>query len=377
MLHDFVAGNRVTLFPDGAESLEEEIDKIAEARQRVWMETYIFEPDAAGLRVLGALRDAASRGVDVILVVDRFGSWRLRDRHVRPLREAGGVAAWFNPFFGLGPHGQKVTPAGLHRDHRKIFIVDDHTAFVGGRNISMDYGHGGDMTFYDVMVEIEGPVVRDLAEIFLETLEDTSEHRRPLFDAIEPAGDTPVRAMQLDLREEVGELDNALTTLVASARHELLFCTPYLIPPRPLLEALCAAASRGVDVRILTAGRSDVPSVKFAGRHLYEDLIQSGARVFEMRSHTLHAKFFVADGRSSIVTSYNADRWGRRYNQEVGVEVLSEKLAEGLSTCFSRGSEVEVTLDTIAGWSRLRRARHALLYGLSRLAAPERSGPDS
>jgi cardiolipin synthase A/B len=370
MPHPFTPGNRVTLLTDGTRTFELALDAIAGAKTRVWLEAYIFEPDEAGKRMLKELTDAASRGVDVILLVDRFGSYKLRDRHVRPLRAAGGVAAWFNPLFGVSSHGRKVSALGVHRDHRKILIVDDGPAFTGGRNVSMDYGGTGDDVFYDVMVAIEGPAVRELGLIFLETLDDTSDHTRELFAAPPPAGDTEVRALQLDLRERVGELDHAVVAMVAAAQGRVLFCTPYFIPPAPLLDALLAAAERGVDVRVLTAGKSDVPAVTLAGRYLYPRLHEAGIRVFEMTSHPLHAKFVVADDQYSIVGSYNFDRWGQRFNQEVAVEVVDFELATRLASCFDRGAQHEVLPEQLHAW---RRAGHAVLYGASQAVAPGRS----
>ncbi len=372
MPRPYVAGNEVTLLADGTKTFERALAAIDDARERVWLETFIFEPDAAGMRVLLHLTRAARRGLDVILIVDRMGSRQLRDKHLREFREAGGHAVWFNTLLGVRKTGRKVTPLGMHRDHRKIFLVDDHTAFVGGRNVSMDYGGRGDDVFYDVMIEIRGPAVREVADVFLETLGDAAHLRRELFPPAEKLGEVDVRVLQLDLREEVSDLDRALLDLIQNAKHELRFCTPYLLPSPSVIEALSDAARRGVDVRVLTAGWSDVPKVKVAGRHLYKTLIEHGVRVFEMTSHPLHAKFYVSDRFCSIVGSYNADRWGQRYNQEVAAQVRSGELADGLRGCFADGAEREVTLDDIKDWSAPRRALQAVLYGMSKVLAPAR-----
>ena len=136
-------GNRLRLLPSGDETFRALLADIDAARTRVWLETYIFVPDAAGQQVLDALVRAARRGCDVILMVDRFGAHKLRDRHVQPLRDAGGHAFWFNPLFGLGREAKKVTPFGFHRDHRKILVVDDAVAYTGGRNVSMEWVGSG------------------------------------------------------------------------------------------------------------------------------------------------------------------------------------------------------------------------------------------
>jgi cardiolipin synthase len=180
------------------------------ARTRVWLETYIFKPDAVGLQLIEALVAAARRGCDVVLLVDRFGAHALRDKHVQPLREAGGHAIWFNPLLALKPNSAKVSLFGAHRDHRKILVVDDAVAYTGGRNVGLEWVGAGPDSFYDVMVRIEGPAARDFASVFLETLHDTCDLDRSLFTAAPAAGDVPVRVLQLDLRERVGQLDHAL-----------------------------------------------------------------------------------------------------------------------------------------------------------------------
>jgi len=339
----------------------------------VWLETYIFVPDEIGLEILQALVDAATRGCDVVLLVDRFGAHKLRDKHVKPLRTAGGVAIWFNPLLALKPNSAKVSVFGAHRDHRKILVVDDDIAYTGGRNVGLEYVGAGPDSFYDVMVRVEGPAARDFAAVFLETLTDTCDVDRQLFDAGAPAGEVSVRVLQLDLRERVGELDHALADLVAGAQERLLLSTPYLMPPAPLLEAALSAARRGVDVRLLTCGRSDVPLVQYAGRRLYPILLEAGIRIWEHERDILHAKFFVADGRRTIIGSYNADRWGQRYNQEVAAEIESRELATGLAECFRRGATVEITKETIEAWPWYVPFFARLLWILSKILAPDAS----
>ncbi len=368
-------GNRCRLLPSGDHSFQALLDAIDGARERVWIETYIFQPDAAGQQVLRALEGAARRGCDVVLMIDRFGSKALKDRHVEGLRAAGGWAFWYNPLLALKPYSNKVTPLGVHRDHRKIFLVDRGPVFCGGRNVSMKFGGPGPEAFFDMMMRVDGPAVRDLAAVFLETLDDTTDLDRTLFDPPPPAGDLTLRVLQLDLRERVGELDHALCELIAGAEREVLYSSPYFIPPGPILEELLATARRGVDVRVLTAGKTDVPPVRWAGRRLYRRLLDAGVRLWEMQGVILHAKYFVADGRCSIVGSYNADRWGQRYNQEVAVLVEGAAVARGLAEHFAEavGRSVRVTEETVAGWPAWRRAGYAAAHALSHVVAPDAS----
>src|SRR5690554_5803784 len=250
------AGNRVRLFTNGDAAHQAIMADIDRARHRVWVEVYIFEPDHTGLETLDALTRAARRGCDVILLIDRFGAKRLRDRHVKALRAAGGAAFWFNPLLSLKPNSKKVTPFGVHRDHRKIVVVDDGIGYTGGQNVSLKWSGPGPNEFFDTMLRVEGPAVRGLGAVFLETLGDTATLWRELPHPA-PAFEDGVRVAvhTLDLREEAGDLDHALVDLIDTAQREVLFCTPYFIPPRRIHQALLDAADRGVDVRVLTAGK--------------------------------------------------------------------------------------------------------------------------
>jgi cardiolipin synthase len=239
--------------------------------------------------------------------------------------------------------------------------------------VGLEYVGQGPDKFYDVMVRIQGPAAHDFARVFLETLDDTYDLARSLFPPAPPVGDVPVRVLQLDLRERVGQLDHSLVDLINGARERLMLSTPYLMPPGPILDAILAAGRRGVDVRLLTCGRSDVPLVQYAGRRLYPLLLDAGVRVWEHERDMLHAKFFVADDERTIIGSYNADRWGQRYNQEVAAEIDSRELADGLAVCFRKGATVEITRQTIDAWPWYVMFLARILWLLSRILAPDAS----
>lgn len=372
--HHASEGNRVRLLTEGDEALELFGEAVERARERVWLETYIFEPDATGQHVLEALTRAARRGCDVVLIIDRFGSKNLWPPHVRALRRAGGTVVWFNPLTGLGHSQRKVTPFALHRDHRKLVVIDDALALCGGRNVSLDYVGGGTDEFFDTVVAVRGPAVQGFAAAFADTLAQASPFRRDAGPLPPPLpGGVRADVLALDASRGVDTLDRALADLVVRAERRVLFVTPYLIPPAVHLAALLEAARRGVAVHVLTAGQSDARHVQWAARHLYPTLLEAGVRLYKLHGDMLHAKFFTADDRVSLVGSYNADRWGQRYNKEIAVRVECETLARRFAECFAdalrRGGEF--TPDDHHG--PLARASQALAYGLSHVLAPDAS----
>ncbi len=360
-------GNRLYLFTDGDEAFESALEAIAGAHERVWLETYIFEPDVVGTMARDGLVEAAERGCSVILLFDQWGSPKIDERFIQPIIKAGGRAVAFNPVFPWQV-GRKLAPA-FHRDHRKILIADD-VGFCGGANVSGDYGGPGPELFFDLTLRIEGPVVQDLAAVFLETLDRVDGNPPPLPER--PADvecGCVAQVLVLNRRHGGRDLDDALKNALDLASERCFVMTPYFVPPTWFTRALIHASLRGVDVRLLTAGRSDVPVARVAGRHLYAKLLAAGTRVFEAQDPILHAKSMTIDGRYSIVGSYNMDVYGSKHNLEVGIATPDPGLAGQLEDEFSRRATTadEMRLDT---WlERPRRVRLAewLLHLLFRL----------
>ncbi|MFQ5569562.1 MAG: phosphatidylserine/phosphatidylglycerophosphate/cardiolipin synthase family protein [Rhodothermales bacterium] len=361
-------GNRLTLYVDGDESFQVAYEAICRAQQRVWLEMYILEPDAVGRMAIDALADAARRGCDVILLFDRFGSPRLRARHAAPIWKAGGRVALYNPFLPWRKMGRKIAPFS-HRDHRKILIVDD-VGFCGGRNISVEYGGPGPERFYDLTVRLEGPCVRDLATVFRDSLYRATRKVPPLPPASPPFPDGIfVDVLELSARTHERDLDRAIYRMIDQTRRHCYISTPYFIPPAWLRHALIKAGHRGVDVRVLTAGASDVPHARTAGRHVYGGLLAGGGRIYEMQHPILHAKYLTIDGRHSIIGSYNVDQYGGKHNLEVGVATRDPSLARMLEAEFFSNLDHSVEI-TPAAWKARPWATRLLqwfLFQLSRI----------
>lgn len=345
-------GNELVLFVDGDDAFEAKLAAIHSATKRVWLEVYIFEPDPLGLKILAALTAAARRGVEVRLLVDALGTQNLKDIHLAPLRAAGGVVAVFNPFRFRSPPG-RVLPF-LLRDHRKILLVDDNHGFCGGMNISVDYAGArhGNGRFRDTHVLLSGPGIRDLTEVFTRSWAHATREELPLW-AIAPAKHEGSHLQILGSDRFVGRrrIQRAMHTAVTRAQRSVLLTTPYFVPPPKLLRALRRTARRGVDVRVLTAGISDVPIAAAAARHLYGSLLEDGVRVFELRKQTLHAKTAVVDGFYAHVGSFNLDPWSFERNLEVCAMTLDEGFAAALGAVFANDllQSEEVTLEA---WQR-------------------------
>ena len=332
------SGNVIRLFTVGDEAFAAAHEAITTATKRVWLETYIFEPDEVGNMVRDALVDAARRGCDVALLFDRWGSPKIGTNYAAPIVEAGGRVVAYNPALPWRKLGRKLAPF-YHRDHRKILVVDD-VGFTGGSNVSMDYGGPGPELFFDMTVRFEGPCVRDLAAVFLDSVLEASGSAPPLPPMPAPIGDVEAQVLALNRRKKQMDLDRALQKVLMEATERCYLMSPYFVPANWFVDLLTTASARGVDVRLLTAGRSDVPLAQIAGQHLYATLLRAGIQVFEMKHPVLHAKCITVDGRYSVVGSYNVDAYGGKHNLEAGLGAFDHDLAAEIESVFHEKTSI-------------------------------------
>ena len=369
-------GNRLRLFTDGDRTFQTLWEDIDRAEERVWMETYIFEPDAVGRRTRRALVDAARRGCDVALIYDSQGSSEVTEGFFRPLREAGGEVAAFNPVYPWHRLRRRLMNP-LHRDHRKILVVDERTAYTGGANISEHYAgeEWGTGRFIDLLLRVEGPAAGRLASLYLQSFRKAVSARKAASSAggrsapVRPDSDSEgASACVLGLDERLNQhaLDHLLQEAVEQAQERCLVTAAYFIAPPWLRKALARAARRGVDVQIVTAGRTDNRIARTAKRHVYGELLESGAEIYEMHDRMLHAKHLVIDDGFSFVGSYNMDRWSDVHNLEVGAAVVDAALARRLRE-HHQAHRAHSQQYTLAHWRARplrRRAAQWALYAL-------------
>ena len=371
-------GNRIELLRSGAEFFPRLLAAIDAARESVHLETYIFELDAVGTRVADALQAAAGRGVAVHLLVDAFGS----QGTIPALRErvtAGGVRfREFRPGIWW-----RLERRLLRRLHRKIAVVDDRIAFVGGINIIDDRHHpgadGADIgPRYDFAVACEGPLVALIAFVVKRLWWTVSAGSRQPGEApprfIDPSTPLPenMRATLL-LRDNLRHrrtIEHAYLEGIERARREILIASAYFLPGRRLTQALCAAARRGVRVRLLLQGRVEYRLQHYAQQALYGDLVQAGVAIHEYTPSFLHAKVAVVDDVWSTVGSSNIDPYSLLLAREANVAVIDRDFAVQLRSELDRAIEQESVLvhaPALAQRGWMKRAAYRIAYSVVRL----------
>ena len=309
---------------------------------------FIFEDDEVGKRFSDLLIRKSAEGVQVNLIYDSFGSMNTPVAFFQRLRDAGVLVLEFNPVNPVKVLEGKDWSL-IHRDHRKILVVDGATAFTGGVNISDVYSgssvgrsHGGgkkDEPWRDTHVRIEGPAAARLQSLFMKTWERQKGPTLPgrsYFPYVKQAGNTLVRVVD-NLPGEMNRLIFMMyMSAITHAESSIYLTTPYFVPDSQLLKALADAAARGVDVKILLPGFTDSALVYYASRHYHTRLLKAGVKLYERRGGMLHAKTAVIDNVWSTVGSSNLDTLSFLTNDEANAVILGRDFADAMQAMFER-----------------------------------------
>ncbi|NRR28598.1 cardiolipin synthase [Oxalobacteraceae bacterium] len=356
-----IAGNKCSLLFDGPQTMAEMLKAIGTATNNINLETYIFDQDELGQKFADLLIEKQRAGVVVNILYDSVGTIGVPDTFFERMRQAGIHLVAFNP----------VNPAKLNgdswkvnnRDHRKVLIVDGKTAFTGGINISDTYAKSSlfrskskptdksQVGWRDTHIKVEGPAVAAFQYLFIrnwatqdkEDLREASYFPTPVI-----AGDKIVRV----LASEPGghfEIFKAFSLAMQSASKSIHITSAYFVPDRQTVDTLKAAARRGVDVRIVLPGVSDSGLVFHAGRGFYDELLDSGVKIYQLKLAVLHAKTAVIDDNWSTVGSTNIDTRSFLHNSELNVVVMGSAFAAEMERAFQEDVR-DSTLITLEQW---------------------------
>lgn len=352
-------GNRVVLLQDGPATYQAMLAAIRGAQDHVNLESYIFEDGEVGQRFADALLERQARGVQVNVIYDSVGAIRTPPAFFERLRQAGIQVLEFNP---VNPLALRKMWAPNNRDHRKLLVVDGRTAFLGGINISGFYSAGstpraGQPTaggWRDTHVRIDGPVVADFQRLFMRTWE--KQRGKPLaprdyFPALQPQGDELIRAIGSTPDDPYSLIYLTLIAAITNAERQVHVVNAYFVPDPQLLEALLAAAARGVDVRLVLPGHSDSSVVFHAGRSYYASLLAGGVRIYERKGALLHAKSAIVDGVWSCVGSSNLDWRSALDNDEINAVVVGRDFARQMQAAYAADIAASDEIDA-ASWER-------------------------
>jgi cardiolipin synthase A/B len=324
-----IGDGTVTTYTFGQDLYDDMLAAIAQAKQQILFETYIWKGDEVGHRFKRALSQAALRGVEVYVIYDGFANLV-----VSPLFKRFGprLRVLEYPFYNAGWRFLDLRRYG--RDHRKILVVDDGVGFVGGYNVGTAYA----TEWRDTHVRITGPGVWDLKRAFADfwNLNRRPRHRgRPLL--LETASDWEprIRVHRNVPRLWMFPIRSMYLEAINRAYDHIYMTHAYFIPDSDFVESLKAAAGRGVDVRLLVPATSNHVVADWLSRGYYGELLGAGVRIFRFRGAMVHAKTSTIDGRWSTVGTANIDRLSMTGNYEINVEFIDPGMAEKMERIYA------------------------------------------
>jgi cardiolipin synthase len=338
-----VGGNEVRIQFEGGSTFDAWIDAIDGARRFVHFENYILRDDRVGRAFRDALVAKAREGIPVRVLYDWMGCWATPRRYWKPFRAAGVDVRAFNRPGIRDPFGI------FQRDHRKLVCVDGEVAFVGGFCVGVEWaGRGSEPPWRDTGVEVRGPAAavagRAFERIWSEMGDPVPAELQADPGDFEAVGEIPVWVIEGEPGRS--RVYRTLTLLAAHARERIWITDPYFVAPRPVTEALTAAARDGVDVRILVPAHNNWPWVGSLSRGGYRPLLEAGIRLFEWQGPMIHAKTAVVDSRWCRVGSSNLNAASLLGNWEIDVGVMDAEVAGQLEGLFMAdlASAVEIVL---------------------------------
>lgn len=343
-----VLGNRLILLEDGPATFEAIIAALTAAKDHINVETYIFADDEIGRKFADLLLKKQAEGVQVNLVYDSVGCLFTPVAFFDRLEAAGIRVVEFNPVNPLGENSK--TWLVNNRDHRKLMVVDGHTAFLGGINISEVYSSspftrsvkksGKTSTGWrDTHLQLEGPVVAEFQKLFMNTwARQTGEHLgdKDYFPILEREGDEIVRAIGSASDEPHSLIYLTLLSAIASASQTIHITNAYFVPDPQLLTALTDAARRGVEVALVLPSHTDSWATFHAGRSHYSELLKAGVKIYERRDAIMHSKTAIIDGVWSTIGSTNLDWRSFLHNDELNAVILGRNFAREMEVMFAK-----------------------------------------
>ena len=331
--------NEFKLLTNGEEKFPEVLKTLETAKHFIHMEYYAWENDTRGNQIKDVLLRKIKEGVKVRIMYDDYASRKMKHNIVRQLK-AGGAEIYPVIKVKLVAIANRVN----HRDHRKVIIMDGHTGFVGGINVSDRYDNSIDTGLYwrDTHVKIMGGTVHNLQRHFIVNWNVCQPNKlsvsNELFPEVKEIADKgEVQLAQIVAGGPLYPLSPIMLSyfkIFTVAKEKLYVTNPYFIPNDSILDALKQAALSGVDVRILMPEKSDSAVVGAASKFYYEELLQAGVKIFLYKKGFVHAKTVVADGDLSVVGSANMDIRSFDLNFEIMSVIYGAPFAKQLEGAF-------------------------------------------
>lgn len=348
----YTTDNRVSLVKGGKPFFDRLLQLIGDAREHIHLQTYIFGNDETGHMVKEALVEAAKRKVQVYVLVDGYASQHFPKPWIQELELAGAHFRFFEPL---------LRSTGFYfgrRLHHKVVVVDATYALVGGINIADRYNDvSGTAAWLDFAAFVEGEIAGQLCMVCCATWKNFRSGK-----AAVNCNDTApltfgndeksqVRIRRNDWVRNRKQISRTYQQMFREAKSDILILSSYFLPGKNIRWQLKKAIARGVRVRLIAAGLSDVPIAKQAERWLYDWLLRKGVTVYEYHDNILHGKLAVCDRSWLTIGSYNINNISAYASIELNLDIKNETIAMEARQqleAIIRNSCTEITSEQIA-----------------------------
>ncbi len=330
--HSFKEGNSLSdiLIVYSGEDYFLRLQKIiANAQAEIHVQTYIFRNDTIGIKIANALKEAAYRNVKVYVLVDGFGSASLTPQFINDLISHGIHFRVFSPFFSTNSLylGRRL--------HHKIVVADGNVALIGGINIADKYlGSEIETPWLDYAVQIENAAIAEhLQQVCRNIYFKKKSPRRKIIKPTDHSSEgTVVSILQNDWLKKKNEISNAYTKSIRNAKQEIIIVGSYFLPGRKLTSVLKTASNKGVKIKLILSGISDIPLMRRATNYLYSSLLKHNIELYEWNKSVLHGKVLVVDKKWATVGSFNLNHLSSYGSIEMNVGIHSTGFSEMLTS---------------------------------------------
>ncbi|AFQ44153.1 cardiolipin synthase [Desulfosporosinus meridiei] len=361
--------NQVDILLNGGEKFQELFNALETAVHHIHLSYYIFNDDEIGKDVLKILARKVTEGVEVRVILDGMGSHSISGSFINSMRKAGIQANWFFPI--RFPY---LTSKLNLRYHRKIVVVDGSIGFLGGLNIGDEYmSRDSKLGFWrDTHLRIQGKAVQTLQAIFLNdwyfvTHQEINGER--YYPETKISQNLPIQILASGPDSKWKSILHSFFSSITMAQHCIKIETPYFIPDKSLIMALKTAALSGIDVRLIVQGIPENKLTFLAMNSYFEELLQSGIKIFQYMKGTLHAKILIVDNHLALVGSANMDMRSFFLDFEVSAYIYDQSTSKRLIDHFEMDLEEcsEIKLEEIQSRSFIERVKESSARILSPL----------
>lgn len=329
--------NSIVLLPSGTEKFHDLFAAVQKAEHHVHMEYFNFRNDSIALALFDLLAVKAQEGVEVRLMFDAFGNSSnnqpLKKKHLKAIRSTGIEIVKFDPI--RFPYLNHV----MHRDHRKIVVIDGKIGYTGGMNVADYYINGleGIGEWRDMHMRIEGSAVNELQKIFVDMWYKTTKQRiegEAYFPTHETCEDE-AHSKQVFIvdrwpRKSPKLLRKAIVKSIESAQEKVQLVNPYFVPTKSVNRAIKRALKKGVEVEIMISSKSDIGFTPDAAFHKAHKLMKKGAEVYLYNEGFHHSKIMMIDDRFCTVGSTNLNSRSLRYDYETNAFIFNRSTTKEL-----------------------------------------------